>query len=99
MKAGTLPMGYNADRLDCGALSARWSDVEKAFDGSLDAAKALHEAVLPKRYWLIEEWDGAWEASIPISRRESIDATSEENPARAWLTVILEALIIETETS
>lgn len=59
-----------------------------AFDGSLDAAKALHEALLP-----------GWEVDMIIKRRanvmvstqkKAVDATSD-TPARAWLIAILKA--------
>ena len=62
-----------------------------AFRGSLDAAKALHEAVLPG-------WGAAMEAHgwaivrHPTKRFFDCQATSE-TPARAWLLAILEALI------
>jgi hypothetical protein len=71
--------------------------IVKAYTGSLDAAKALHEAVLPKRYWKIGEWDGAWTVNIPFTMTKVIEATSEESPARAWLIAILKALISELE--
>ena len=94
VKAGTLPMGYNADRLDCGALSARWSDVEKAFDGSLDAAKALHEAVLPGWEWRLRDnraW--VWTGVLVYGGEEVETAEFCGLPARAWLLAILDALI------
>lgn len=65
-------------------------DAIKAFDGSLDAALRLHEALLP-----------GWRARIDVGRRfraweisdqnAKIDAYAE-NPARAWLLSILRAL-------
>ena len=73
------------------------SFVWAAMDGSLDAAKALHEAVLP-------EWDctlsiGASHASL--SEPIGINPTrgwypgpeaEADTPARAWLIAILRAL-------
>ncbi len=64
-----------------------------AFSGSLDAAKALHEAVLPGCAWFIES---AYRGDAPTAAIEghgiSVDA-SNDNPARAWLIAILRALI------
>jgi hypothetical protein len=64
----------------------------EAYGGSLDAAKALHDAVLPKMYWNISEWDGAWTCQLPISTFKRYEATSDASPARAWLLAILRAL-------
>jgi|GEM_PF-1985014 len=68
--------------------------------GWLDAAKALHEAVLPGWHWAIEDDEQA-EVYMPPVRDEDgrfkagPGATSNwiGDPARAWLLAILEALI------
>jgi hypothetical protein len=66
-----------------------------ANEGSLDAAKALHEAVLPGWGW----GAGGWGARVwlysdsPIwngSERQEVEMT--DAPARAWLLAILRAL-------
>jgi len=76
-------------RPDCMHTDLCW----KAFNGSLDAAKALHEAVLPGCAWFIES---AYRGDAPTAAIEghgiSVDA-SNDNPARAWLIAILRALI------
>lgn len=75
--------------------------VAKAYHGSLDAAKALHEAVLP-----------GWAFSLAVGKRangemgcgaflvhdelEGIDGEAD-TPARAWLIAILKALIAKEE--
>ena len=79
-----------------------WADFLNAYDGSLDAAKSLHDAVLSG--WTVEklcEWhrDGqsvGWGAVL----RQHVDPPATisaglfgTNPARAWLLAILEALI------
>lgn len=76
-----------------------------AYRGSLDAAKALHEAVLPGWDYGISSGIRIGEPRIPVvvlaPRRltmtdESI--TVEEEPAaRAWLIAILKALIAESQ--
>ena len=67
-----------------------------AYHGSLDAAKALHDAVLP-----------GWDAYVSLKGRASVDpecggiVDSEyvsNNPARAWLLAIIRALIAQERT-
>jgi hypothetical protein len=67
----------------------------QSYNGSLDAAKALHEAVLPE--WLaVIDTDGA----VEVSRGGwPADATVTDNPARAWLIAILKALIAGENTN
>jgi len=63
---------------------------------SLDAAKALHEAVLPGWEWHL----GPSKAKIYPYNGSPLKSWSgmADNPARAWLLAILEALIArETE--
>lgn len=67
----------------------------KAFDGSLDAAKALHEAVLPGAGYLI----GNLSACVTHDdRRLGGYAVKSDDPARAWLLAILRALIAQEES-
>jgi hypothetical protein len=59
----------------------------KAFSGSLDAALALHGALLPG-WW----WDVTVDYAIstdPTGRREFV--AGADNPARAWLLATLKA--------
>ncbi|WP_424974221.1 hypothetical protein [Dinoroseobacter sp. S124A] len=83
-------------------------DFLKAKGGSLDAAKALHDAVLPGWGWRFHERYGdgvtkeseakrAW-VSRPHSWRVGHTAdVVDDNAARAWLTAIIKALIWEAE--
>lgn len=72
-----------------------WGEAHKAFNGSLDAAKRLHDALLPEygyhlggwgaRVWLYSDrphWDG--------SNRQEVEMPNA--PARAWLLAVLKAL-------
>ena len=71
----------------------------EAFNGSLDAAKALHNAVVPGWDWRAEENVNGYVSHIGPAREEfmpSIMAVSFESAARAWLIAILSALISET---
>tara|TARA_R100000084_G_C4655255_1_gene152413 strand:- start:2797 stop:3150 length:354 start_codon:yes stop_codon:yes gene_type:complete len=66
-----------------------------AYKGSLDAAKALHEAVLPEWGWV---WSNRGKGHVtPNSGKYSRLAQTAENddPARAWLLAILKALIAQ----
>lgn len=78
--------------------SYRWELLCDAFEGCLDSAKELHEDVLPG--WVT--WDAShtyfgYEVSLT---NDLLDAKScvKENPARAWLVAILEAIIKEIDT-
>lgn len=63
-------------------------------NGSLDAAKALHDAVLPG-------WDVWYETSLGVSMKPKDNRIWQnpikftDNPARAWLLAIIKALIAE----
>ncbi len=68
----------------------------RAYNGSLDAAKALHEAVLPGWDWCmtadkVDVWTGNM-MDDGIMRHGEAGTT-----ARAWLIAILKALIAEGE--
>ena len=78
-----------------------WADLCNAYDGSLDAAKALHDAVLPDG----EGWEvyrtGKYPGMIPGSSPYKFAARvgygttfngDSDNPARAWLLATLRAL-------
>lgn len=68
----------------------------RAQNGSLDAAKALHEAVLPGWEWEISNEDCG--ACVHLnSLRSAHLGECRGNPARAWLTAILKALIAEQQ--
>ena len=71
-----------------------------AYDGSLDAAKLLHEAVLPDWYVFIKGQKGyVWFAELMDRDDNRHPQTEGETPARAWLLSILRALhSMEPET-
>ena len=62
-----------------------------AYRGSLDAAKALHEALLPGHPAIIELEGIAQVSWFKGSWKELSDAEVEGNPSRAWLIAILKA--------
>jgi hypothetical protein len=76
------------------------NDAHMAYRGSLDAAKALHEAVLHERVFVEIEWSKRYndEARVTISLGENGWYAGSGTPARAWLLAILKALHgMETE--
>lgn len=86
-----------------GFAGKHWPQVLNAASGSLDAAKALHEALLPG--WEVNAsmspCQGGWETAInlwngrmaPDSCEVIILDHEADTPARAWLLAILDALI------
>ena len=97
MGAGIIARIMASEARDAGRLFPA-HDIHKAFYGSLDAALALHNAVLPEFGWSIyEEENGEFLSLVshkaqPKNHAENWAAT----PARAWLLSIIEALISET---
>lgn len=84
-----------------------WHDSHEASSGDLNAAKALHEAVLPDEGFEIFR-TGKYPGMIPGSSPYAYCARvgygttyrgDSDNPARAWLLAILRALIDEQEQS
>lgn len=71
----------------------------KAFSGSLDAAKALHEAALLGWHFNVsnEASGDGYVAEVFSRNDEAISHGHSETPARAWLIAILKALIAEQE--
>ena len=61
----------------------------KAFCGSLDASKALHEELLPDLLWEITPLGNVYIRDIEYNQLSRAFVTS--NPARAWLIAILKA--------
>jgi hypothetical protein len=70
---------------------------EACMGDSLDAAKALHEAVLPDHRARLDVGN-KYRAWIITPDNEKFDAYST-NPARAWLIAILKALISGENTN
>ena len=75
-----------------------WSDgkVIDAYDGSLDAARWLHEALLPRCGWEIwRTFNHMPDGTSPLiygCNLPRIDTAYAENPARAWLLAVLTAV-------
>ena len=70
----------------------------RAYHGSLDAAKALHEAVLPGWvYGISFDSYGELYAFVSDGIVFETDEVYNIEPARAWLLAILEALIAQEE--
>lgn len=68
-----------------------------AFTGSLDSAKALHDAVLPGWGWRIQHV-GLQAYAIVVLADDKAEAT-DFIPARAWALAIIRALLAEWEAA
>ena len=76
------------------AFGDNWTHCFDAYHGSLDAAKALHEAVLPGWHWSMESEDKICAVyKNPMNDDGHAHLGKSPNPARAWLIAIIKALI------
>ena len=92
VEAGDAVTAHDASRL----WPNGYTHAINACHGSLDAAKALHEAVLPNFLWKINC------SNATVYPFNAPDTGSgfygmADNPARAWLCAILKALIAECD--
>lgn len=71
-------------------FASEWA--RQAHNGSLDAAKALHDALLPEWDWSVKETVEGWLATVskPINIHTQTEV-SFDNGARAWLLAVLRA--------
>lgn len=89
---GIIPLGQKAIGPD--DYSYRQGDlVCNAYNGSLDAAKELHEALLPDRatveFWHSKRYED--ESYVYVHMPDAVYSGRADNPARAWLIAILKA--------
>ena len=69
-----------------------------AYNGSLDAAHDLHEAVLPDTKWQLTFQDGTYDFAL-VNKGFVQGTCITKNPSRAWLIAIIKALIAEADAS
>lgn len=78
-----------------------YSNPWRAYNGDLNAAKALHDAVLPGWAWSVKtlatDSVQVWTNRAYGLREPGHIGTTKDNPARAWLLAILRALIAQEE--
>ena len=86
-------------------MSSYGITIMRAYNGSLDAALALHNAVLPDAGWDVYR-TSKYPGMIPGSSRHEFAAKvgwgtthrgEADNPARAWLCAIIQALIAKED--
>ena len=84
------------------SLAWDWvSNVNSAFRGSLDAAKALHEALLPGWFPGMSQniHYGHWYVWVQAKATLKHFSAEDDSPARAWLIAILKAYRAQMEAS
>jgi len=89
VEAGEIVTAYDASRI----WPTGFAHAINASHGSLDAALALHKAVLPYGYDQFETFSLSGE--VVMKRLKPVDrfyGWSDGNPARAWLLAIIKAL-------
>jgi hypothetical protein len=105
VRAGSFPADMSARDM---GLTANYDGLPiintmySAFGGSLDAAKALHDAVLPCVDVDINIRLVLCDVTAFIDEPENVTqiySGTDENPARAWLIAVLEALIAQEPKS
>jgi hypothetical protein len=102
VEAWAIPASDLDAFVPCFGLSTTGNDAHMAYRGSLDAAKALHDATIPGAFWHIGHLD---EPSLgyvaTVAHGHYADSPSWRGfnmcPARAWLIAILETLIAQEE--
>ena len=69
---------------------------KRAYNGSLDAAKALHDALLPGYKWGRQWSDHMWvECEDLEGRSDRFYGSPDMTPARSWLIATIKALMAQ----
>lgn len=91
--AGTATMGSFAKVFPSETAYGKttWGTAHNAFSGSLDAAKALHDALLPGWGYNVKHLTHGKPRAFVAMHPFSADYVEAETPARAWLLAILKA--------
>jgi len=88
VEAGTISQFRNLDS-ELGKGNGIYG--KRAYNGSLDAAKALHEAVLSGWDWSVDNLGRSPTCASVYDGAKTISAFNTD-PARAWLLAIIRAL-------
>lgn len=93
--AGVFPADFLAIDSKCGLRKVTTASLYAAFSGSLDAAKTLHEALLPGWHLMLEDCRPDDLATVKIGPVVSPDTGLEGDMpiSRLWLLAILDVLI------
>lgn len=83
--------GEYSDSMFCAMFHSQGlcTECEGAFSGSLDAAKRLHDALLPGWWAMLRH---STRPSVTIGYVEAVQEAQDDNLARAWLLAVLRAL-------
>jgi hypothetical protein len=88
---GGISWGYAAGPART-ALGDLWHSAMEAYCGSIDAAKALHDAVLPGWGYCVKHFTNGQPRAAVAHYPYSAQYTEADSPARAWLLAILRAM-------
>lgn len=74
-----------------------WGTAHNAFSGDLNAAKALHEALLPGWHWFVSQCRSGGRATVwhDLDKCRASFSADDPVPSRALLLAILRALASE----
>ncbi|MDE4274749.1 hypothetical protein PXK58_08940 [Phaeobacter gallaeciensis] len=97
VEAGEFPASVADSAFDSGPdVTHHLAKAQTAFFGSLDAAKALHEAVLPGWDWRVQDMG---RPAAVLAKGENVIECRGNTPASAWLSAILQTLIAQEESA
>jgi hypothetical protein len=102
VEAGTIPRHDLDAFIPWRGLDALTNDSLDAYNGSLEAAKRLHDALLPgdaRVNDLSQDGNGRWWIVIACNVEPHYFYGNDDNPARAWLLAILRAVKAKGEAS
>ena len=91
VEAGTIPRHDLDAFIPWRGPDIHFGDSHDAYRGSLDAAKRLHDALLPGWGWDLCD-DGEAKVFEYTSSAEEYVGVCRDNPARSWLLAILRAV-------
>ena len=91
VEAGTVGQWFNWNS----GIKGHGTNARLAYNSSLDAAKALHGAVLPGWKWGRQWSCHMWVEPDDMPGRSERYYGNVSDPARAWLIAVLRALIAQ----
>lgn len=96
IKAGGTPSRSEWNKVFIKSRTLDMAEIAASGDWkAMAAAKALHEAVLHEYWWSVRNGHGPAYVQVAMPEVGVFSGKTDNNPARAWLLAILEALIAQ----